>query len=141
MLTVKPAGLAAGADALREASHAGVLLLRAPLPSMPEPGALQGLPTAALKYAFSVLAEEGPIVVRQGPAVVVAGDPPDQGEPGRRLWRPSPGRDCQLSGCRLHACRPMKAAAIRQIHSILPGAFAAAQRREWVEGNPADWPT
>jgi len=90
------------------------------------------------QHAFSVLAEEGLIVVRQGRTAVVAGDPPDQGEPGRRLWRPGPGHDCKLSGCRQHTCKPMKANTIRQIHSILSGAFAAAQRWEWVDGNPAD---
>jgi DNA-binding transcriptional regulator YhcF (GntR family) len=142
VLTVKPAGLRPAwqqvADALREAIQTGVLPPGALLPSMPEPGALQGLPMNTLKHAFSVLAEEGLIVVRQGRTAVVAGDPPDQGEPGRRLWRPGPGHDCQLSGCRPHVCRPMKAATIRQIHSILSGAFAAAQRWEWVDGNPAD---
>jgi hypothetical protein len=49
-----------------------------------------------------------------------------------------PGHDCQLSGCQPHTCKPMKANTIRQIHSILSGAFAAAQRWEWVDGNPAD---
>jgi integrase len=32
----------------------------------------------------------------------------------------------------------MKPASIRQIHSILSGAFDAAKRWEWVDGNPAD---
>jgi integrase len=32
----------------------------------------------------------------------------------------------------------MEAGTIRQIHSILSGAFDAAQRWEWVDGNPAD---
>ena len=32
----------------------------------------------------------------------------------------------------------MKAGTIRQIHSILSGAFEAAQRWGWVDGNPAD---
>jgi integrase len=93
---------------------------------------------STLQHAFSVLAEEGLIVVRQGRTAVVAGDPPDNGEPGRRLWQPGPGHDCTLSGCRPHTCRPLKAATIRQVHSILSGAFAAAHRWEWADGNPAD---
>jgi integrase len=32
----------------------------------------------------------------------------------------------------------MKPGSIRQIHSILSGAFDAAKRWEWVDGNPAD---
>jgi integrase len=141
-LTVKPAGLRPAwqqvADALREAIQTGVLPPGAPLPSMPELGALQGLPMNTLKHAFSALAKEDLIVVRQGRTAVVAGEPPGQGKPGRRLWRPGPGHDCTLSGCQPHTCKPMKANTIRQIHSILSGAFAAAQRWEWVDGNPAD---
>jgi hypothetical protein len=104
VLTVKPAGLRPAwqqvADALRAAIQTGVLPPGAPLPSMPELGALQGLPMNTLKHAFSVLAEEGLIVVRQGRTAVVAGDPPGQGEPGRRLWRPGPGHDasCPAAG-------------------------------------------
>ena len=141
-LTVNPADLRPAwrqvADAVQDAIQAGVLFPGAPLPSMPEFCTLQGIRMSTLKHAFSVLAEEGLIVVRQGRTAVVAGDPPDKGEPGRRLWRPGPGRDCKLSGCRQHTCKPMKANTIRQIHSILSGAFAAARRWEWVDGNPAD---
>ena len=32
----------------------------------------------------------------------------------------------------------MKPSTIRGIHSILSGAFAAAQRREWTDRNPAE---
>ena len=32
----------------------------------------------------------------------------------------------------------MKPSAIRGIHSILSGAFAAAQRWEWTDRNPAE---
>jgi hypothetical protein len=34
--------------------------------------------------------------------------------------------------------QPLKAATIRQVHTILSGAFAAARRWEWVDGNTAD---
>jgi DNA-binding transcriptional regulator YhcF (GntR family) len=141
-LTVKPHAVHRAwqqvADALRNAIATGALPPGTSLPSVPEFCALQGLQVSTLQHVFSVLAAEGLIVVRQGRTAVVAGDPPDAREPGRRPWRPGPGHDCKLSGCRPHVCRPLKAATIRQIHSILSGAFAAAQRWEWIEGNPAD---
>jgi hypothetical protein len=90
------------ADALRDAIQTGALPAGSSLPSMPEFCALQGLHMSTLQHTFSVLATEGVIVVRQGRTAVVAGDPPGQGEPGRRLWRPGPGHDCKLSGCRPH---------------------------------------
>ena len=46
---------------------------------------------STLQNAFSVLADEGVLVVRQERTAVVAGDPPGRGEPGRRPWRPGPG--------------------------------------------------
>ena len=52
--------------------------------------------------------------------------------------RPGPGHDCRRAGCRPHVCHPMKASTIRGIHSILSGAFAAAQRWEWTDRNPAE---
>ena len=57
--------------------------------------------------------------------------------PGARK-RPGPGHDCRRAGCRPHVCHPMKASTIRGIHSILSGAFAAAQRWEWTDRNPAE---
>ena len=76
-------------------------------------------------------------MVRRGRNAVVAAE--DDGEPGkRRLWRPGPGHDCALAGCQRHVCKPMKAGTIRQIHSILSGAFDTAQRWEWTDRNPAD---
>ncbi len=76
------------------------------------------------------------IVVRHGRAAVVAGVPGGDPRLGRR--RPGPGHDCRLAGCRPHVCHPMKPSTIRGIHSILSGAFAAAQRREWTDRNPAE---
>jgi hypothetical protein len=38
-----------------------------------------------------------------------------------------PAHDCKLSECRPHACKPLKTNTIRQIHSILSGAFVAAR--------------
>ena len=40
--------------------------------------------------------------------------------------------------CRTHVCHLMKASTIRGIHSILSGAFAAAQCWEWTDRNPAE---
>ncbi len=58
----------------------------------------------------------------------------------RRSWRAyaglhgRPGRaprsrdhDCGRAGCKPHACKPMTAGTIRNIHSILSGAFATAK--------------
>jgi ankyrin repeat protein len=49
-----------------------------------------------------------------------------------------PGHDCKLSGCRPHACKPMKANTIRQIHSILSGAFVAA-RELFMDAENLSW--
>ncbi len=35
-------------------------------------------------------------------------------------------------------CRPLTAKTIRNIHSILSGAFSAAERWEWISWNPAE---
>jgi integrase len=125
------------ADGLREAIQSGALPAGSAIPSVRELHDLQGIPQASLRSALSLLADEGLIMVRQGRGAVVADEAPDPDEPGRRLWRPGPGHDCALSGCRQHECRPMKAGTIRQIHSILPAAFEAAQRWEWTDRNPA----
>jgi len=60
---------------------------------------------------------------------------PGEELPGARK-RTGPGHDCRRAGCRPHVCHPMKASTIRGIHSILSGAFAAAQRWEWTDRNP-----
>jgi integrase len=125
------------ADGLRDAIGLGALPPGSALPSVRELHDLQGIPRAVLRSAFSLLAGEGLIVARQGREAVVAGEAADADLPGRRPWRPGPGHDCALSGCRPHECRPMKAGTIRQIHSILSAAFAAALRWEWADRNPA----
>jgi integrase len=125
------------ADGLREAIQSGALPAGSPIPSVRELHALQGIPQAAVRTAVSLLAGEGLIVARQGREAVVAGDVADADVLGRQPWRPAQGHDCALSGCRPHECRPMKAGTIRQIHSILSAAFAAAQRWEWTDRNPA----
>ncbi len=45
--------------------------------------------------------------------------------------------DCVAAKCRLHACRPMAASTVRQIHSVISGALSAAVRWDWLESNPA----
>ena len=77
---------------------------------------------------------DGLIIVRHGRAAVVAGEP--SSDPRLSRKRPGPGHDCRLAGCRPHVCHPMKASTIHGIHSILSGAFAAAQRWEWTDRNP-----
>lgn len=41
--------------------------------------------------------------------------------------------------CRPHRCRPLSASTIRQIHFVLRGAFAKAQRWRWVSVNPVEF--
>jgi integrase len=79
---------------------------------------------------------DGVIIVRHGCAAVVAGEL--GGDPRLSRRRPGPGHDCRRAGCRPHVCHPMKPSTIRGIHSILSGAFAAAQRWEWTDRNPAE---
>ncbi|MGH3195261.1 MAG: hypothetical protein ACRDNT_04880 [Streptosporangiaceae bacterium] len=76
------------------------------------------------------------ILVRRGQTSIVAGKANDMPPGGRK--RPGPGHDCRRAGCKPHVCHPMKASTIRGIHSILSGAFAAAQRWEWTDRNPAE---
>jgi integrase len=45
--------------------------------------------------------------------------------------------DCVAVKCRPHACRPMAASTVRQIHSVISGALSAAVRWDWLESNPA----
>jgi integrase len=123
------------ADMLAEAIQSGSLAPGDELPSITELSALQGIGTGIIRKAFETLADGGLILVRQGRATVVAGEPGNDPRPVRR--RPGPGHDCHRAGCRPHVCHPMKASTIRGIHSILSGAFAAAQRWEWTERNPA----
>lgn len=98
----------------------------------------QGIRRTTLQRSLRELADEGLIVVRQGRTAVVAGDPPEDSQPGVRRWRPGPGHDCKLAGCQRHVCSPMKPGTIRQIHSILSGAFDAAKRWKWIDENPAE---
>jgi integrase len=98
--------------------------------------ALQGIGTGVIRHALEALAADGLILVRHGRAAIVAGEP--SGDPRLSRRRPGPDHDCGLAGCRPHVCHPMKPSTIRGIHSILSGAFAAAQRWEWTDRNPAE---
>ena len=120
---------------LAEAIQSGRLAPGDELPSIAELSSSQGIGTGVIRAALEALAADGLILVRHGRNAVVAGEPGSDSRPVRR--RPGPGHDCQRAGCRPHVCHPMKASTIRGIHSILSGAFAAAQRWEWTERNPA----
>ena len=48
--------------------------------------------------------------------------------------------DCAKAKCRPHACRPMAASTVRQIHSIISATLSAAVRWEWIGSNPARSP-
>ena len=122
------------ADAIRDAIGSGRLAPGEQLPSVRELAARHGVPVATLQSALGALASEGAIIIRQGRRSVVCGDP---GEAPSRRARPNDAdHDCVRAGCQQHRCRPMSAATIRQIHSILSGAFAAAVRWEWIDRNP-----
>jgi integrase len=140
VLTIDPAGAQPAwqqiAGTLAAAIQSGTLAPGDELPSITELSALQGIGTGVIRHALETLAADGLISARHGRATVVAGEPGDGTRPGRR--RPGPGHDCRRAGCRPHQCRPMKPNTIRGIHSILSGAFAAAQRWDWTDRNPAE---
>ena len=106
------------------------------LPSITELSAAQGIGTGVIRHALEALGADGLIVARRGQTAIVAGNA-DSILPAVRK-RPGPGHDCRHAGCEPHVCHPMKASTIRGIHSILSGAFAAAQRWEWTDRNPAE---
>jgi integrase len=124
------------ADTIRDAIGSGMLAAGGPLPSVREMSALQDVPVATLQHAVAVLADEDLIVVRQGRTAVVAGDvtPDRRSGPATR----SRDHDCKRAGCQPHVCKPMTAKTIRNIHSILSGAFATAKRWEWTAWSPAE---
>ena len=123
------------ADAIGNAIRSGTLTAGEPLPSVREMSDLQDVPVATLQHALALLAAEGLIVVRQGRTAIVAGDVSSE----RRPARPQRGRDhdCRRAGCKPHVCKPLTAKTIRNIHSILSGAFSTAERWEWIAWNPA----
>jgi integrase len=124
------------AETLTEAIRSGILVPGDELPSITELSSLQDIGTGVIRHALEVLAADGLIIARHGRATAVAGEPSDGPRLKRR--RPGPGHDCRLAGCHPHVCHPMKPSTIRGIHSILSGAFAAAQRWEWTDRNPAE---
>jgi hypothetical protein len=113
---------------LTEAIRSGLLAPGDEMPSIAELSALQGIGTGVIRHAVEALAADGLILARRGQTPVVAGKGGST-LPGTRK-RPGPGHHCRGGGCRPHVCQPMKASTIRGIHSILSGAFAAAQRWE-----------
>ena len=140
VLTVNRAGARPAwqqvSETLAEAIQSGTLAPGDELPSITELSTRQGIGTGVIRHALQELAGGGLIIVQHGRSAVVAGTPSN--DPGLGRGRPGPGHDCGLAGCRPHTCRPMKPNTIRGIHSILSGAFAAAQRWEWTDRNPAE---
>ncbi len=128
------------ADKLRAAIETGELAPGDALPSVPDLAQLQGLKPGTVRHMFIALAEAGLVHIRHGRTTIVTGEPEgDAGANGRqRLTRPQYGHDCKLSGCKQHVCKPMARSTIHNIHSILSGAFDAAERWEWIDRNPAD---
>src|SRR6516165_7451377 len=123
-------------DTIGTVIRSGILAAGEPLPSVREMSALQGIRTATLQHALAVLADEGLVLLRQGRSAIVAGEADSKGPAGRT---PRPREhDCNRAGCVPHVCKPLTAKTIRNIHSILSGAFATAKRWEWIAWNPAE---
>ena len=124
------------ADTLADAIRCGMLAAGEPLPSVRQLSALQAVPAATIQHALAFLADEGLVLIRQGRTPIVAGGTSSD----RRRARAPRGsdHDCGHAGCKPHVCKPMTAKTIRNIHSILSGAFATARRWEWIAWNPAE---
>jgi hypothetical protein len=45
--------------------------------------------------------------------------------------------DCKKAKCKPHKCSRLLASAVRQVHSIISGILGAADRWDWIPGNPA----
>ena len=116
--------------------RSGMLVAGESLPSVRELSSRQNIPTATLQHALAVLADEGLVLIRQGRTAKVAGEASSDRRPGRAAR----GRDhdCRRAGCEPHVCKPLTAKTIRNIHSILSGAFATAKQWEWIAWNPAE---
>ena len=123
-------------DTIGNAIRSGMLAAGEPLPSVREMSDLQDVPVATLQHALAVLAQERLIVIRQGRTVIVAGDVSSERHPART--QRGRDHDCRRAGCKPHVCKPLTAKTIRNIHSILSGAFSTAERWEWIAWNPAE---
>jgi integrase len=124
------------AGTIGAAIRSGMLSAGDSLPSVRKMSALQDVPTATLQHAMAVLVDDGLVNLRQGRTAMVAGDAEADLRPSR-VPRGS-DHDCSRAGCTPHTCRPLNAKTIRNIHSILSGAFATAKRWEWIAWNPAE---
>ena len=120
------------ASTISDAIRSGQLVAGAELPSAREMSDRYGLRLTTAQHALAALAEEGLIEVRQGRRSVVRGAAAVKPR-ARRTQEP---HDCARSKCKAHACKPMAALTIKQIHAILSGTFAAAVRWEWIERSP-----
>lgn len=45
--------------------------------------------------------------------------------------------DCAAEKCKPHVCKPLAASTVRQIHSVISGTLALAERWKWISTNPA----
>lgn len=59
------------------------------------------------------------------------------GRPFIERHRTTGEHDCVASQCVPHACKPMAASTVRQIHSIISGTLSAAVRWGWIASDPA----
>ena len=52
--------------------------------------------------------------------------------------RVSGPHSCEDRGCNPHACLPLAASSVRQVHAVISGALSAAVRWGWLPFNPAE---
>lgn len=45
--------------------------------------------------------------------------------------------DCVKAECKPHKCKPLGVSTVRQIHAIISGTLALAERWNWIDTNPA----
>jgi integrase len=126
------------ADRVRAAVQSGQLAAGDHLPLVPDLARLQGLKPGTVRHALIALAWDGLVDIRHGRTATITGEPRPDDTPGGQTARARLSHDCRLSGCTPHVCKPMAKSTIRNIYSILSGAFDAAQRWEWIDRNPAD---
>lgn len=121
------------ADGLRSAISSGELQPGEALPPLRDIAEGQGVPLGALRRAVSILAGEKLLIRRPGRSVAVS---PELESAAGGVRPRTPEHDCSRARCQSHVCKPLQPTTIRQIHAILAGAFAAAERWEWVTRNP-----
>lgn len=59
------------------------------------------------------------------------------GKPFIEKHKTADDHDCAELKCTVHECKPLAKSTVRQIHSVISGTLAAAERWSWINSNPA----